>query len=91
MKLINYDSRYLVYQNLITNNNCQAPKEPSQTQIHILCRIITQKRISKKFFDFITESLFHTTDWKGLSYQQMYELIHVLTHYNYKKEGHSYE
>ena len=48
---------------------------------------LIQKKIEKRFFDFILSGLFGLTGWKKLDYSQMYTLIHVLTYYNYKKRG----
>ena len=89
MKLMNYDPKTLIYQNVRTR--VQDVEEKSQTytkkQYDILCRLIVQKGITKQFFSFILSSLFdEVTDWKQLDYSQMYELIHVLTFYNYEKE-----
>ena len=88
MKLMNYDRRTLILQNV--RSSVQDIEKKSQTytktQYDILCRLIQQKKISKQFFDFLLESLFELKDWKQLSYEQMYELIHILTFYNYEKE-----
>ena len=88
MKLVNYDARTLVYQNV--RADVQKVQEKPQTftkkQYDILCRLIKQKQITKQFFDFLLESLFELKDWKQLSYEQMFELIHILTFYNYEKE-----
>ena len=88
MKLLNYDKKTLIYQNL--RSDVQEVKKNPQTytqrQYHILYRLIQQKKITKQFFNFLLESLFELKDWKQLNYEQMYELIHVLTFYNYHKE-----
>ena len=89
MKLMNYDPKTLIYQNV--RSGVQDIEKKSQTytktQYDILCRLIQQKKISKQFFSFILSSLFdEVTYWKQLDYKQMYELIHVLTFYNYEKE-----
>ena len=87
MKLMNYDKKTLIYQNV--RSDVQEVKEKPQTytqrQYNILCRLIQQKKITEQFFNFLLESLFELKDWKKLSYEQMYELIHVLTFYDYKK------
>lgn len=91
MKLLNYDKRTLIYQNV--RSDVQKVKETPQTytksQYAILCRLIKQKKITRQFFSLILSSLFYEiTDWKQLNHEQMYELIHVLTFWNYqtKKE-----
>lgn len=86
MKLANYDIKTLIYQNL--RPDVQKIQEQTQaytrTQFNILCRLIHRKKITRQFFDFILSSLFEITDWKKLNYKQMYELIHVLTFWNYQ-------
>ena len=89
MKLMNYDPKTLIYQNV--RSGVQDVEKKSQTytrtQYDILCRLIVQKGITKQFFSFILSSLFdEVTDWKQLDYSQMYELIHVLTFWNYQTE-----
>ena len=89
MKLMNFDKRTLIMQNV--RADIQKVQEKPQTftkkQYDILCRLIQQKKISKQFFSFILSSLFdEITDWKQLDYSQMYELIHVLTFWNYQTE-----
>lgn len=87
MKLMNYDTKTLIYQNV--RSSVQEVKEVPQTytkkQYDILCRLIQQKKVTEQFFNFLLESLFELRDWKQLNYKQMYELIHVLTFYNYEK------
>lgn len=87
MKLMNYDTKTLIYQNV--RSGVQEVKGVSQTytkkQYDILCRLIQQKKVTEQFFIFLLESLFELRDWKQLNYKQMYELIHVLTFYNYEK------
>lgn len=89
MKLMNYDTKSLIYQNL--RSDVREVKEKPQTftkkQYDILCRLIQQKKITEQFFSLILTSLFEITDWKLLSYEQMYELIHVLTFWNYQTEA----
>ena len=90
MKLMNYDAKTLIYQNV--RSRVQDVEEKPQTytkkQYDILCNLIRQKKITEQFFDFLLESLFELKDWKQLNYKQMYEMIHVLTFWNYqtKKE-----
>ena len=85
MKLMNYDRRTLILQNMRSNER-EIPTAYSRAQYNILCRLIRQKHISKQFFELVLSSLYGLSDWKELTYQQMYELIHVLTFYNYQKE-----
>lgn len=84
MKMLNYDAKYLIMQNLrpVTKNT---PDHYTESQYKILCRLIHQKKITKKFFDFLLLELYQLKDWKQLNYNQMYELIHVLTYLNYEK------
>lgn len=88
MKLMNYDTKTLIYQNV--RSSVQEVKEVSQTytkkQYDILCRLIQQKKVTEQFFNFLLESLFELKDWKQLNYKQMYELIHVLTFWNYQSK-----
>lgn len=88
MKLMNYDKKELIYQNV--SSRVQNIQENSQTytkkQYDILCRLIQQKKVSEQFFSFLLESLFELKDWKQLNYKQMFELIHVLTFWDYQTE-----
>lgn len=88
MKLMNYDPRTLIYQNMRSNVQevRKMPQNYTQTQIKILRRLIQQKKVTEQFFVFLLESLFELKDWKQLDYEQMYELIHVLTFWNYQTE-----
>lgn len=87
MKLMNYDPRTLIYWNICSNVQVvkEKPQTYSKTQYDILCRLIQQKKVTRQFFDFLLESLFGLKDWKKLNYEQMYEMIHVLTFWNYEK------
>lgn len=89
MKLMNYDTKSLIYQNLRSDvrEEKEKPQTYTQTQYKILCRLIQQKKITRQFFDFLLESLFELKDWKLLNYEQMYELIHVLTFWNYQTKA----
>lgn len=89
MKLMNYDIKALIYQNLRSDVRevKEKPQTYTQTQYKILCRLIKQKQVTKQFFDFLLESLFGLKDWKQLNYEQMYELVHVLTFWNYQTEA----
>ena len=87
MKLMNYEPRTLIYQNVRADIQKveEVPQTYTKKQYNILCRLIQQKQITEQFFSFLLESLFGLKDWKQLNYKQMYELIHVLTFYNYEK------
>lgn len=84
MKLANYDKRTLILNNLRTTPSCNNTTY-TKAQYYILCRLIRQKKITESFFNLLLSSLYNTTNWKKLTYKQMYELIHVLTFYNYEK------
>ena len=90
MKLLNYDSKTLIIQN-IRSTVKDMPTAYTTGQYKILCRLIIQKCITKDFFDFLLLELYGLSDWKQLSYPQMYELIHILTYWNYKKGRISHE
>lgn len=85
MKLMNYDMRTLILQNLKIHTH-QHPTTYSKAQYNILYRLIKQKHITKQFFDYLLFNLYGLHDWKRLNYSQMYELIHIITYYDYKKE-----
>lgn len=84
MKMLNYDSKYLIMQNLRPFTQ-KVPDHYTESQYKILCRLIRQKKITKKFFDFLLLELYGLPDWKRLDYSQMYELIHILTYLDYEK------
>ena len=84
MKLMNYDKKDLIYQNLRTTENKPVSDGYTQCQYKILCNLIRQKGIEKRFFDFLLAELYNLSDWKQLNYKQMYELIHVLTFWDYQ-------
>ena len=63
----------------------EVPSGYTQSQYRILCNLIRQKKITEPFFNLILSSLFDLQDWKKLNYSQMYELIHVMTYYDYSK------
>lgn len=86
MKLMNFDVRTLIMQNVKTAERPPMPDTYSRSQYRILRKLIVQKRITEKFFRFIISGLFEKTDWKTLSYSEMYTLIYVLANYNYEKE-----
>ena len=68
MKLMNYDTRTLIYQN-VRYPQAIRPKNQTKRQYAILCRL----------------ELFGISDWKQLNYSQMYEIIFILTHWDYQK------
>ena len=86
MKLMNYDTKTLIMNNLRTTEKESVSDGYTQCQYKILCNLIRQKGIEKRFFDFLLAELYNLSDWKELKYEQMYESIHALTFYDYKKE-----
>lgn len=84
MKLLNYDRRELILQN-VRSVTREVPATYTKSQYRILCNLIRQKRITKQFFDFLLLQLYDLTDWRALDYSQMYQLIHILTYWNYEK------
>jgi hypothetical protein len=84
MKLLNYDERTLILQN-VRSIVRETPTTYSKAQYNILCRLIKQKPITERFFNFLLLKLYGIQDWKKLNYEQMYELIHILTYYDYKE------
>lgn len=85
MKLHNYDERTLIMKNLRSVEE-NVPTAYTKAQYDILCRLIRQKHITEQFFHFLLMNLYGLHDWKNLNYSQMYELIHILTFWNYEKE-----
>lgn len=85
MKQLNYDMRSLILMNVKSAEKQPLPDTYSRSQYRILRKLIVQKRITEKFFRFIISGLFEKTDWKTLSYSEMYTLIYVLSNYNYRK------
>lgn len=84
MKLMNYDAKTLIMQN-VRSVSRETPTTYTVSQYHILCNLIRQKHISKEFFYFLLLELYQLHDWKKLDYNQMYQLIHILTFYDYSK------
>lgn len=84
MKLLNYDTHTLIMQN-VRSVAKELPPTYTKSQYRILCNLIRQKRITKQFFDFLLLQLYDLTDWRELDYSQMYQLIHILTYWNYEK------
>lgn len=85
MKLLNYDKKDLIYQNLRTAENRPVSDGYTESQYKILCNLIRQKKIEKRFFYFLLMELYNLSNWKELTYGQMFELIHILTFWNYEK------
>lgn len=86
MKLLNYDTKYLIMQNVRTVTK-EVPDTYTKCQYRILCRVIRQKKVTEPFFKYLLLQLYDLSDWKQLNYQQMYELIHILTYWNYQNRG----
>lgn len=84
MKMLNYDARTLILQNIKEPESHPKPEKITMTQYNYLCKLIKRKKISKPFFQFLLKELYNEEDWRRLTYEQMYELIHVLTFYNYR-------
>lgn len=85
MKQINFDAKTLILQNIRQPEKQPVPEHYTPGQYRILCKLIRRKRITEKFFLFLLWELYNEKDWRRLSYKQMYELIHILTYYDYKK------
>lgn len=85
MKQLNYSAKTLILQNIRQPEKKPLPEHFTQSQYQILCKLIRRKRITKKFFSFLLAELYNEKDWHRLSYEQMYEFIHILTYYNYKE------
>jgi len=84
MKLLNFDTRTLIYQNLRCNT-VTVPETYTKRQYQILCNLIQQKKITKQSFNILLSELYGLSDWKQLNYHQMYELIFVLSHWDYQR------
>lgn len=85
MKVLNYDSRTLILQNLRPVKKEQIPDRYTPCQYRILCNLIRRRHIKKEFFYLLLSELYNLSDWRKLSYPEMYELIHILTRYDFKK------
>ena len=89
MKLLNYSPEVLIAENMrvpLKETENTSPRKHTPRQYKILCHLIKEKHITKDFFTYIVSGLFGTEDWKTLDYGQAYQLIHVLTYFNYEKE-----
>ncbi len=84
MKQLNYDIRTLILQN-VRDNTAQrpTPEKITMAQYRYLCKLIKRKKITERFFKFLLSELYGEKDWRKLSYEQMYELIHILTFYKF--------
>lgn len=85
MKVLNYDSRTLIFQNLKPVKKERIPDAFTPCQYRILRSIIRRKHIKKEFFDFLLSELYDLTDWRRLSYWEMYGPIHILRFYSHEK------
>lgn len=85
MKMLNFSTEELILQNIRQPEKSPVPEHYTKTQYQILCKLIRRKRITKKFFSFLLAELYNEKDWHRLSYEQMYEFIHILTYYDYKE------
>ena len=89
MKLLNYDAKTLIMENMrVTPKETEniTPRARTPRQYQILCHLVKEKKITREFFTYIVSGLFGTEDWKALDYNQTYQLIHVLTYFDYQKE-----
>ena len=85
MKVLNYGSRTLIFQNLKPVKKEQIPDTFTPCQYRILCNLIRRKHINKEFFYLLLSELYNLSDWRKLSYLEAYELIFILTRYDFKK------
>lgn len=85
MKVLNFDSRTLVFQNLRPIEKKQIPDRYTPCQYRILCNLIRRRHIKKEFFYLLLSELYGLEDWHRLSYLQMYELVFILSRYDFKK------
>lgn len=85
MKQLNYDMRSLILMNVKSTEKPPVPDTYTRGQYRLLRKVIIQKKVEKRFFDFILSGLFEKTDWKTLNYSEMYLLIYTLSHYDYRK------
>lgn len=85
MKVLNYDSRTLILQNLRSVKKEQIPDAFTPCQYRILCSIIRRRHIKKEFFYLLLSELYNLSDWRKLTYSEMFELIYILNNYNFKK------
>lgn len=64
MKLLNYDTRILIYQHMRSDIQevKEVPLSYTKTQYDILRRLIQQKKVTEEFFTFLLASLFEIAD-----------------------------
>lgn len=89
MKLLNYSPEVLIAENMripLKEIESITPHTRTPRQYQILRHLIKEKKITREFFTYVVSGLFGTEDWKALNYSQSYQLIHVLTYFNYEKE-----
>lgn len=86
MKLLNHEYRELIYRNVAQPQRLKIPSKPTKRQIQILQSIITRRKMSKPFLEFIAECLFDTHDFSSFDYKMTYEFIHVLAFYKMAEE-----
>lgn len=84
---LNYSGRTIIEMNMREPRPCRpipaVVGKYTHAQYRILYKLVLTKRISQGFFEYVLVELYGIKDWKQLNYQQMYELIHILTFYNY--------
>lgn len=85
MKLLNYDAKTLILENVKPAEKQPVPEKITMAQYNYLCKLIRRKKISRQFFQFLLKEIFEETDWRKLTYRQMYFLIHILINYDYKR------
>lgn len=81
MKQINFDNQYLIMEH-VKHSTYNVPSKYTKTQVDILKKLIKRKRITKPFFEFLISGLYDVTDWRTLDYEQMYQLIYVIVHWD---------
>ena len=86
MKLLNFDTRTLILEN-VKPVEVTKPTNYTSCQVKILRNVIQQKHVTKQFFELLLHELYSISDWHELTYSQMYQLIYILNHWNYKKRG----
>ena len=62
MKLMNYDTKTLIMNNLRTTEKESVSDGYTHRQYEILCNLIRQKNIEKKFFDFLLNELYRAME-----------------------------
>lgn len=85
MKLMNYDAQTLIIQNVWSVSR-ETPATYTDNQYRIRCNFNKAEAYHETVFDFLLLELYQLQDWKKLNYNQMYQLIHIFTFYDYSKE-----